>query len=69
MPSQMPAAERQYLSIAEVVKRTGLSRWVVERAIRDGQFRAGAVGRQALVSIADLDAWIYGRPSVSEPAR
>lgn len=56
----MSPAERPALSVAETTDLLGISRWLVQQAVRDGSLPSVRVGRRILIPAVQLDA-LLGR--------
>lgn len=56
----MSVAERPILSVAETADLLGISRWLVQQAVRDGSLPSVRVGRRILIPRVRLDAWLQG---------
>lgn len=56
----MTLAERPTLSVAETAELLGISRWLVQQAVRDGSLPSVRVGRRILIPRTRLDAWLNG---------
>ncbi len=57
----MSPTERPTLSVAETADLLGISRWLVQQAVRDGSLPSVRVGRRILVPRVQLDALLAGR--------
>ncbi len=57
----MSPIERPTLSVAETADLLGISRWLVQQAVRDGSLPSVRVGRRILVPRVQLDALLAGR--------
>lgn len=57
----MSPIERPTLSVAETADLLGISRWLVQQAVRDGSLPSVRVGRRILVPRVQLDAFLAGR--------
>ena len=67
----MMSDERPTLSVAETADLLGISRWLVQQAVRAGALPSVRVGRRILIPRARLDAWLSGNvavPTADEPA-
>ncbi len=65
----MTLAERPTLSVAETAELLGISRWLVQQAVRDGSLPSLRVGRRILIPRARLHAWLDGSgPTAVTPA-
>jgi excisionase family DNA binding protein len=62
----MTPTERPTLSVAETADLLGISRWLVQQAVRDGSLPSMRVGRRILIPKVQLDALLAG--TVSAPA-
>ena len=56
----MTLADRPTLSVAETADLLGISRWLVQQAVRDGSLPSVRVGRRILIPRVRLDAWLHG---------
>lgn len=56
----MHTSDRPTLSIAETAEFLGVSRWLVQQAVRDGSLPSRRIGRRILIPAARLDAWLQG---------
>ena len=56
----MSSTERPTLSVAETAELLGISRWLVQQAVRDGSLPSLRVGRRILIPRARLQAWLDG---------
>lgn len=56
----MNTSERPTLSVAETAELLGISRWLVQQAVRDGSLPSLRLGRRILIPTARLDAWLQG---------
>lgn len=56
----MSPSERPALSVAETAEMLGISRWLVQQAVRDGSLPSVRVGRRILIPRGRLDAWLAG---------
>ena len=56
----MTVADRPTLSVAETADLLGISRWLVQQAVRDGSLPSVRVGRRILIPRVRLDAWLLG---------
>lgn len=56
----MSPSERPALSVAETAELLGISRWLVQQAVRDGSLPSVRVGRRILIPRGRLDAWLAG---------
>lgn len=61
----MTLADRPTLSVAQTADLLGISRWLVQQAVRDGSLPSVRVGRRILIPRARLDAWLQGSTSVT----
>lgn len=59
----MTPTERPALSVAETAELLGISRWLVQQAVRDGSLPSVRVGRRILIPKVQLDAWLAGQAS------
>jgi excisionase family DNA binding protein len=61
----------RFLSVADVVERSGLSEKTVRRAISAGELPASRVGRRLLVPVDDVETWVAptGRGRRRRPGR
>lgn len=57
----MTLANRPTLSVAETAELLGISRWLVQQAVRDGSLPSLRVGRRILIPRVQLDAWLSGQ--------
>ncbi len=64
----MTIAERPTLTVAETAELLGISRWLVQQAVRNGSLPSRRVGRRILIPRIRLDAWLAGQDGVPEPA-
>jgi excisionase family DNA binding protein len=65
----MTSTERPTLSVAETADLLGISRWLVQQAVRDGSLPSMRVGRRILIPKVQLDALLAGTagaPSVAQ---
>ena len=46
---------RDFLTITEACELLSLSRWTIWRAIKNGEFKAGKIGRRTLIRRRDLE--------------
>ena len=53
-------SERPTLSVAETAELLGISRWLVQQAVRDGSLPSLRVGRRILIPRVRLQAWLDG---------
>jgi excisionase family DNA binding protein len=58
----MNTSDRPTLSVAETAELLGVSRWLVQQAVRDGSLPSRRIGRRILIPAARLDAWLQGDP-------
>ncbi len=68
----MTSIERPTLSVAETADLLGISRWLVQQAVRDGSLPSVRVGRRILIPKVRLEAMLAGpadAPAVSTNAR
>ena len=56
----MTITDRPTLSIAQTAELLGISRWLVQQAVRDGSLPSLRLGRRVLIPTARLQAWIAG---------
>jgi excisionase family DNA binding protein len=56
----MTLAERPTLSVAETAELLGISRWLVQQAVRDGSLPSLRVGRRILIPRVRLQALLDG---------
>jgi len=63
----MTSIERPTLSVAETADLLGISRWLVQQAVRDGSLPSVRVGRRILIPKVQLDALLAG-PAVAPAA-
>ena len=56
----MTLVDRPTLSVAETADLLGISRWLVQQAVRDGSLPSVRVGRRILIPRVRLDAWLLG---------
>ena len=54
------STERPTLSVAETAELLGISRWLVQQAVRDGSLPSLRVGRRILIPRVRLQAWLEG---------
>jgi excisionase family DNA binding protein len=59
----MTPTERPTLSVAETADLLGISRWLVQQAVRDGSLPSMRVGRRILIPKVQLDALLAGTGS------
>ncbi len=59
----MTPTERPALSVAETADLLGISRWLVQQAVRDGSLPSMRVGRRILIPKVQLDALLAGTSS------
>lgn len=59
----MTPTERPTLSVAETADLLGISRWLVQQAVRDGSLPSMRVGRRILIPKVQLDAMLAGTAS------
>jgi excisionase family DNA binding protein len=59
----MSPTERPALSVAETAELLGISRWLVQQAVRDGSLPSVRVGRRILIPRVQLDALLAGQPA------
>ncbi len=64
----MTPAERPALSVAETAELLGISRWLVQQAVRDGSLPSVRVGRRILIPRLRLQAWLDGSGSAADTA-
>lgn len=67
----MTPTDRPTLSIAETADLLGISRWLVQQAVRDGSLPSMRVGRRILIPKVQLDALLAGTagtPAVGKAA-
>jgi excisionase family DNA binding protein len=64
----MTPAERPALSVAETAELLGISRWLVQQAVRDGSLPSVRVGRRILIPRLRLEAWLDGSGAAGDPA-
>lgn len=57
----MSPTERPALSVAETAELLGISRWLVQQAVRDGSLPSVRVGRRILIPKVQLDALLAGQ--------
>lgn len=60
----MTPTERPTLSVAETADLLGISRWLVQQAVRDGSLPSMRVGRRILIPKVQLDALLAGTAGV-----
>lgn len=60
MEQTRPTIERVWLSQKQASEYTGLNRTTLWRAVRDGELRAGRVGRAVRFERRELDRWLRG---------
>jgi excisionase family DNA binding protein len=68
----MSPNERPTLSVAETADLLGISRWLVQQAVRDGSLPSVRVGRRILIPKVRLEALLAGpadAPAVGRTAR
>jgi len=51
-------SEREFLTVAEIAARTGLSRSAVYRAVDDGELEAHKIRGRVKVRVAAYEAWL-----------
>lgn len=56
----MSPTERPTLSVAETADLLGISRWLVQQAVRDGSLPSVRVGRRILIPKVQLEALLAG---------
>jgi excisionase family DNA binding protein len=56
----MLTSDRPTLSVAETAELLGVSRWLVQQAVRDGSLPSRRIGRRILIPVARLEAWLQG---------
>jgi excisionase family DNA binding protein len=56
----MHSSDRPTLSVAETAELLGVSRWLVQQAVRDGSLPSRRIGRRILIPAARLEAWLQG---------
>lgn len=56
----MSPNERPTLSVAETAALLGISRWLVQQAVRDGSLPSLRLGRRILIPRARLLGWLEG---------
>ena len=61
----MTPTERPTLSVAETADLLGISRCLVQQAVRDGSLPSVRVRRRILIPRVQLDAWLQGDASQS----
>jgi excisionase family DNA binding protein len=64
----MTIAERTTLTVAETAELLGISRWLVQQAVRNGSLPSRRVGRRILIPRIRLDAWLAGQDGVPDSA-
>lgn len=64
----MSPTDRPALSVAETAALLGISRWLVQQAVRDGSLPSVRVGRRILIPKVRLDALLAGHTAGSDPA-
>lgn len=50
------------LTVAQTAQMLGISRWLVQQAVRDGSLPAVRLGRRILIPRIRLEAWLDGQP-------
>ncbi len=60
--------DRPTLTVAETAGLLGISRWLVQQAVRNGSLPSRRVGRRILIPRMRLDAWLAGQDAAHEPA-
>lgn len=65
----MTPTERPTLSVAETADLLGISRWLVQQAVRDGSLPSMRVGRRILIPKVQLDALLAGTASAPAVAK
>lgn len=63
----MSSTERPTLSVAETAELLGISRWLVQQAVRDGSLPSLRVGRRILIPRVRLQAWLDGQQDPGAP--
>lgn len=56
----MSLSERPTLTVAETAELLGISRWLVQQAVREGALPSLRLGRRILIPRARLQAWLEG---------
>jgi excisionase family DNA binding protein len=64
----MHTSDRPTLSVAKTAELLGVSRWLVQHALRDGSLPSRRIGRRILIPAARLDAWLQGGLARAESA-
>lgn len=64
----MNTTDRPTLGVAETAELLGVSRGLVQPAVRDGSLPSRRIGRRILIPTARLDAWLQGEPRHGDPA-
>ena len=64
----MTPSERPALSVAETAELLGISRWLVQQAVRDGSLPSVRVGRRILIPRLRLEAWLDGSGAAADTA-
>lgn len=67
----MNETDRPTLSVAETAELLGISRWLVQQAVRDGSLPSVRVGRRILIPTERLRVWLSGAgaPQPQAPAK
>lgn len=63
----MIPVDRPTLSVTETADLLGISRWLVQQAVRDGSLPSVRVGRRILIPRVQLDALLAGRSAAPDP--
>ncbi len=61
----MSPNDRPALSVAETADLLGISRWLVQQAVRDGSLPSVRVGRRILIPKVRLEALLAGQSAVA----
>ena len=56
----MSPSERPTFTVAETAELLGISRWLVQQAVREGALPSLRLGRRILIPRARLQAWLEG---------
>jgi excisionase family DNA binding protein len=64
----MSPSDRPTLSVAETAALLGISRWLVQQAVRDGSLPSLRLGRRILIPRARLLGWLEGEAQPTAPA-
>jgi excisionase family DNA binding protein len=61
----MSPTDRPALSVAETADLLGISRWLVQQAVRDGSLPSVRVGRRILIPKVQLEALLAGQSAAA----